>query len=105
MNLGESKVYRRAILEILHAAALRRRGPEDDASTYTVEPLIQSLLRTRGLPMPIETMRHYLYYLLDRQYVKMRHLEHDIGYLTWRITADGEDILDGTRTDPGIARG
>ncbi|MDZ4373073.1 MAG: hypothetical protein U1C74_16840 [Phenylobacterium sp.] len=102
--MSESAAYRRAILEVLHANVERRRERGDDVSTYVAEPLIQSLMRTRGMPLRIEAIRGHLYYMKDRGYTKFKDVQGS-GYLLWRITADGEDILDGTDKDQGIAEG
>lgn len=102
LRLAENRAYRRAILDVLHANVARRRERGDDISTYVAEPLIQSLMRTRGMPLRIEAIRGHLYYMDDRGYTKFRNVQGS-EYLLWRITADGEDLLEGTRRDPGIA--
>lgn len=107
---AENPVIRRQLLEILQDAVNRRRGPDDDMTTYVAEALLQRMLALRGFPITVERMRGQLFWLKDRHnrdreygYVKFR--ETRVGgqtYIHWRITDLGADVLEGTRTDPGI---
>lgn len=46
----------------------------------------------------------YLNYLLDRRYIeKVKSAEFGVEY--YKITADGVDILEGSRSDPGVIVG
>ncbi|SRR5581483_2901319 len=98
----ESRMIRGTLLQILHAQVMRERGDEEGLSTYLHEDVIY-LKIARRFPQTREMMRGHLYYLRDRNYVKFRDLNIDgKKSLMWRITADGIDVIDGSREDRGI---
>jgi len=104
MSSVHAEVARRYLLLILDAARTADRERADDSSTYRAEEVIQAQLRKVGLPLRLAEMRGELYYLYDKGLVKF-HRER-IGredYFSWRITAEGVDVVQGTRAVPGIA--
>lgn len=100
---AQAELTRRYILLILDAARTRDRDKSESPSTYTAEELIQRQLDKMGLPMLLSQVRAHLFYLKDKGLVKLH--ETRIGrehYWTWRITAEGVDVLEGTKTVPGV---
>jgi hypothetical protein len=101
---ARAELIRRYILMVLDAARTRDRERTEDPSTYTAEELIQRQLDKMGMPMLMSQVRAHLFYLRDKTLVKLH--ETKIGrehYWAWRITADGVDVLEGTKTVPGVA--
>jgi hypothetical protein len=99
------EAVRRFLLRILDAARTRERDTGDETSTYTAEGLVQSQLHKIGVAMTASRLRAELFYLHDKGLVKfhqVRVARED--YYTWRITAEGVDVLAGERDVPGIAR-
>lgn len=102
---AEAELTRRYVLMILDAARMRDRERSEDLSSYVAEELVQRQLDKMGVPCLLAQVRGHLYYLRDKALVKFH--ETQVGrerYLSWRITADGVDVLEGTRTVPGVAR-
>lgn len=105
MNDVRAEVVRRYLLKILDAARTHDRERSDDTSTYRGEEVIQLQLRKMQVPMLLAEMRGELFYLHDKGLVKF-HRER-VGredYYSWRITADGVDVVQGVQSVPGIAR-
>jgi hypothetical protein len=101
----QAELVRRYILLILDAARTRDRERSEDPSTYTAEELVQLQLKKMGVPMLLAQVRAELYYLHDKGLVKFHKTR--VGredYFTWRIAADGVDVLEGARTVAGVAR-
>ncbi len=100
-----AEVVRRYLLVILDAARTHDRERTDDTSTYRSEEIIQAQLRKMQVPMLLAEMRGELFYLRDKGLTKF-HRER-VGredYYSWRITAEGVDVVQGVRPVPGIAR-
>ncbi len=98
----EKALTRGMILEILQASVDRERGDEESIATYLDEDVIV-LKVGRRYPQTREMIRGHLYYMQDKGYVKFREVR--VGRektLMWRITANGTDLLEGNKTDPGI---
>lgn len=49
-------------------------------------------------------IREYLDYLMDRGYIQ-RLESKEYGVVAYKLTADGVDLLEGTKTDPGVIIG
>ena len=100
----EAEVARGYLLMILDAKRTSDRGRDEDPSTYTAEEVLQLQLRKMGLPMLLTQIRAELYYLYDKELVRFH--KTSVGgqhFFSWRITADGVDVLQGHRSIPGIA--
>ena len=98
----EHILARGMILQLLQAAVNRERGDKESFSTYVDEDLVYMKVGRR-YPQTRETLRGHLYYLRDKGYARFH--EVTVGReksLMWRITADGTDLLDGIKTDPGV---
>ncbi len=97
------ELVRRYLLLILDAKRTSERDRDDDPSTYVAEAVLQLQLRKMGVPMLLSALRGELYYLFDKNLVKFHRAkvgrEH---YFSWRITAEGVDVVQGTRDVPGV---
>lgn len=104
MTPAEAEVVRRYLLVILDAKRTSERGRDEDPSTYAAEEVLQLQLRKVGVPLLLTQVRAELYYLRDKQLVRFHKAtvgrEH---YLSWRITAEGVDVVQGATTVPGVA--
>lgn len=98
----QSHLSRGMILEVLQSAVDRERGDAESPSTYIDEALIYSKVGRR-YPQTRAMLRGELYYLRDKGYVKFK--EVSVGAqksLMWRILACGTDLVEETKTDPGV---
>ena len=101
---AENPLIRRALLELLQSAVNRHRDKGDGVSTYVTESVLQSQLALRGYPLPLERLRGQLFYLRDKDFVKLRETRAGVlRYMLWRITAAGTDVIEGSIAVPGIA--
>lgn len=104
MTPAEAEVVRGYLLRILDAKRTSERDRDEDPSTYTAEEILQAQLRKMGVPILLSQIRAELYYLYDKALVRFH--KTTVGreyYLSWRITADGVDVLQGHRVVPGVA--
>lgn len=69
------------------------------------DEMLDEFQKSFGLTPTLDQIRFGIWYLFGKSLIEMktRHLFGDFIYLA-RITARGIDILDGTESDPGVAR-
>ena len=108
MNPVELTLARWRALEILKGHLDRERdAAQDSLGVYQEDGLLLRWMARRGHPMLINQLRgSILTYLKDGGYVVYREYAPagpgTTVLLYWRITHDGLQILEGTRTDPGV---
>jgi hypothetical protein len=108
MDTIELAVARGKTLEILKAHLDRERPTsEDSLSAYMTEDILIFWLARMGHPMIRNEMRgSLLTYLKDAGLVKYRDKQPGGAkgptLIFWRITHDGLQVLEGTRSDPGV---
>jgi hypothetical protein len=108
MDPVELAIARGKALEILKAHLDRERPASDDShAAYMVDDLLMTWLARLGHPILRNTLNgSVMTYLKDAGLVLYR-TDQPAGprgptFLRWRITHDGIQVLEGTRTDPGV---
>ena len=108
MTSPELALARGTVLLILQDFLNRRRPvAATSGPTYLVEDLLAEMLSDRGYPIPEgELGGSVLSYLKGAGLIEYRTSE-PMGpekriFLSWRITHDGQQVLERKREDPGI---
>ncbi len=97
----------KALMILLSQLNLNQEHGEDSLNRYMLEGILLNWLARRGFPMQSgELTGSVMTYLKDRGYVIYRK-DQPAGPgtsvdLYWRITAEGQQILEGLRQDPGV---
>lgn len=110
MTPVETALARWRALEIMKSHLDRERpdASDDSLAVYMEDGLLLRWMARRGHPMLISHLRgSILTYLRDGGYVAYKQ-QQPAGpgtsvLLFWRITHDGIQLLEGTRTDPGVS--